>query len=58
MQVPTPFVYQRAGSVDEVIGLPERLGLLLVRKLRLANLEDVIDSNDLHAELGYTTVRW
>ena len=67
MQVPAPFDYERAGSVDEAIGLLERLGssarlvagghsLLPMMKLRLANLEYVIDINDLHDELGYIRV--
>ena len=64
MQVPAPFEYQRATSVDEAIGLLDRLGsearliagghsLLPMMKLRLANLEYVVDINDLHDELGY-----
>ncbi len=64
MQVPAPFEYKRATSVDEAIGLLDRLGsearliagghsLLPMMKLRLANLEYVIDINDLHDELGY-----
>src|SRR3954453_23564668 len=64
MQVPAPFEYERATSVDHAIGLLERLGdsarliagghsLLPMMKLRLVNLEYVIDINDLHAELGY-----
>ena len=64
MQVPAPFEYERATSVDQAIGLLERLGgsarlvagghsLLPMMKLRLANFEYLIDINDLHAELGY-----
>lgn len=64
MQVPAPFEYERATSVDQAIGLLERLGssarlvagghsLLPMMKLRLANLEYLIDINDLHGELGY-----
>lgn len=64
MQVPAPFEYERATSVDHAIGLLERLGsssrlvagghsLLPMMKLRLANLEYLIDINDLHDELGY-----
>src|SRR3954452_24565448 len=64
MQVPAPFEYERATSVDEAIGLMERLGsearliagghsLLPMMKLRLANFEYLIDINDLHGELGY-----
>ncbi len=66
MQVPAPFDYERATSVEHAIGLLERLGegsrlvagghsLLPMMKLRLANLEYVIDINDLHDELGYIT---
>jgi carbon-monoxide dehydrogenase medium subunit len=64
MQVPAPFEYERATSVDEAISLMERLGsearlvagghsLLPMMKLRLANFEYLIDINDLHDELGY-----
>jgi aerobic carbon-monoxide dehydrogenase medium subunit len=64
LQVPAPFEYERATSVDHAIGLLERLGntsrliagghsLLPMMKLRLANLEYLIDINDLHDELGY-----
>lgn len=64
MQVPAPFEYERATSVDHAIGLLERLGsssrlvagghsLLPMMKLRLVNLEYLIDINDLHDELGY-----
>jgi len=67
MQVPAPFEYERATSVDQAIGLMERLGgsarlvagghsLLPMMKLRLANFEYLIDINDLHAELGYIRV--
>jgi aerobic carbon-monoxide dehydrogenase medium subunit len=67
MQVPAPFEYERASSVDNAIALLERLGsearlvagghsLLPMMKLRLANLEYVIDINDLHDELGYVRV--
>jgi carbon-monoxide dehydrogenase medium subunit len=67
MQVPAPFEYERATSVDHAIGLMERLGsearlvagghsLLPMMKLRLANLEYLIDINDLGAELGDLTV--
>jgi len=71
MQVPAPFEYERATSVDHAIGLLDRLGetarlvaggqsLLPMMKLRLANFEYLIDINDLHGELGYITVepRW
>ena len=64
MQVPAPFEYERATSVDQAIGLLDRLGdsarlvagghsLLPMMKLRLANFEYLIDINDLHSELGY-----
>ncbi|MFI5488991.1 FAD binding domain-containing protein [Micromonospora echinaurantiaca] len=64
MQVPAPFEYERATSVDHAIGLLERLGsgarliagghsLLPMMKLRLANFDYLIDINDLHPELGY-----
>ena len=67
MQVPAPFEYERATSVDHAIGLLDRLGdtarlvagghsLLPMMKLRLANFEYLIDINDLHDELGYITV--
>jgi carbon-monoxide dehydrogenase medium subunit len=64
MQVPAPFEYERATSVEHAVGLLGRLGdsarliagghsLLPMMKLRLVNLEYVIDINDLHDELGY-----
>ena len=67
MQVPAPFDYERASTVVEAIGLLERLGsearlvagghsLIPMMKLRLVNLEYVIDINDLHDELGYVRV--
>src|SRR3954452_19344333 len=67
MQVPAPFDYERATSVDQAIGLLERLGdsarlvagghsLLPMMKLRLANFEYLIDLNDLRDELGHITV--
>ncbi len=67
MQVPAPFEYERATSVEHAIGLLDRLGdtarlvagghsLLPMMKLRLANFEYLIDINDLHGELGYITV--
>ncbi len=66
MQVPAPFDYERATSVDHAIGLLTRLGdsarlvagghsLLPMMKLRLANFEYLIDINDLHGELGCIT---
>jgi aerobic carbon-monoxide dehydrogenase medium subunit len=67
MQVPAPFEYERATSVDQAIGLLDRLGdtarlvagghsLLPMMKLRLANFEYLIDINDLHDELGFIKV--
>lgn len=67
MQVPAPFEYERATSVDHAIGLLDRLGdtarlvagghsLLPMMKLRMANFDHLVDINDLHAELGHITV--
>jgi carbon-monoxide dehydrogenase medium subunit len=67
MQVPAPFDYERATSVDHAIGLLERLGgtarliagghsLLPMMKLRLTSVEYLIDINDLRGELGYVRV--
>jgi carbon-monoxide dehydrogenase medium subunit len=67
MQVPAPFDYARAESVDEAIGLLERLGpearlvagghsLLPMMKLRLATPEHLIDINPLVQELDYVRV--
>jgi carbon-monoxide dehydrogenase medium subunit len=67
MQVPAPFEYERAASVEQAIGLLDRLGdtarllagghsLLPMMKLRLAHFEYLIDINDLHRELGYIRV--
>ncbi|MBV9091628.1 MAG: xanthine dehydrogenase family protein subunit M [Mycobacteriaceae bacterium] len=67
MQVPGPFEYERATSVDHAIGLLDRLGegafivagghsLLPMMKLRIANPEYLIDVNDLAPELGYIVV--
>ena len=64
MQVPAPFEYERATSVDHAVSLMERLGstsrliagghsLLPMMKLRLASFDYLIDINDLHDELGY-----
>jgi carbon-monoxide dehydrogenase medium subunit len=64
MQVPAPFEYERATSVDHAISLLDRLGsearliagghsLLPMMKLRLANPEYIIDINDLVEELQY-----
>lgn len=67
MQVPSPFEYERAQSVQHAIALLERLGedarvvagghsLLPMMKLRLADPEYLVDINDLREELGYITV--
>lgn len=67
MQVPGPFEYERATSVDHAVGLLDRLGedamivagghsLLPMMKLRIANPEYLVDINDLAAELGHITV--
>jgi len=64
MQVPAPFEYARASSIDEALELLERLGpearlvagghsLLPMMKLRLATPEHLIDINPLADELGY-----
>ncbi|MFA5710955.1 xanthine dehydrogenase family protein subunit M [Mycolicibacterium sp.] len=64
MQVPGPFEYERATSVDQAVGLLDRLGedamivagghsLLPMMKLRIANPEYLVDINDLADELGY-----
>ncbi|MEY2532935.1 MAG: aerobic carbon-monoxide dehydrogenase medium subunit, partial [bacterium] len=63
MQVPAPFEYERATSVDHALELLQRLGpeariiagghsLLPMMKLRLASPEHLIDINDLH-DLAY-----
>jgi aerobic carbon-monoxide dehydrogenase medium subunit len=67
MQVPAPFDYARATSVEHAIGLLDRLGdtarivagghsLLPMMKLRLANFDHLVDINDLHDELGAIVV--
>lgn len=67
MQVPAPFEYERAESIDHAIGLLERLGsearlvagghsLIPMMRLRLATPEYLIDINDLAGELGYIRV--
>ncbi|BBY80617.1 xanthine dehydrogenase family protein subunit M [Mycolicibacterium pulveris] len=67
MQVPGPFEYERATSVDHAVGLLDRLGdgamvvagghsLLPMMKLRIANPEYLVDINDLVSELGYIEV--
>jgi carbon-monoxide dehydrogenase medium subunit len=64
MQVPAPFDYARASSVEEAIALLERLGpearlvaggqsLLPMMKLRLATPEHLVDINPLESELRY-----
>ena len=63
MQVPAPFEYERATSVDHAVSLLEKLGpeariiagghsLLPMMKLRLATPEHLIDINDL-TDLAY-----
>ena len=65
MQIPPPFEYERATSIDHAIALLDRLGpearlvagghsLLPMMKLRLARPEHLIDINDL--ELAYVRV--
>ncbi|HET7356734.1 MAG TPA: xanthine dehydrogenase family protein subunit M [Nocardioidaceae bacterium] len=67
MQVPAPFDYERATSVEHALQLLDQRGeearliagghsLIPMMKLRLANLEYVIDINDLHDELGYVRI--
>lgn len=67
MQVPAPFEYERATSVDHAIALMERLGsearivagghsLLPMMKLRLAQPEYLIDINDLSSQLEYIKI--
>jgi aerobic carbon-monoxide dehydrogenase medium subunit len=67
VQVPAPFEYERATSVEHAVGLLDRLGdgarlvagghsLLPMMKLRLANFDHLIDINDLHGELGFIAV--
>jgi carbon-monoxide dehydrogenase medium subunit len=64
VQVPAPFEYERATSVDHALELLERLGpearllagghsLLPMMKLRLAAPEFLIDIDPLAEELGY-----
>ena len=64
MQVPAPFDYARASTIDDALGLLERLGpearlvagghsLLPMMKLRLATPEHLIDINPLASELAY-----
>ena len=67
MQVPAPFGYERAASVDDAIALLERHGdearivagghsLLPMMKIRLARPEMLIDINDLEPQLSYLRV--
>jgi len=67
MQVPAPFEYERATSVDHAIELLGRLGasarliagghsLLPMMKLRLVTVDYLIDINDLRRELAYIRV--
>ena len=64
MQVPAPFEYARATSVEEALVLLDRLGpearliagghsLLPMMKLRLATPEHLVDINPLERELRY-----
>jgi carbon-monoxide dehydrogenase medium subunit len=64
MQVPAPFEYERATSVEDALARLSRLGsearviagghsLLPMMKLRLATPEHLVDINDLHGELSY-----
>ena len=66
MQVPAPFEYERATSVEDALALLDRLGpearviagghsLLPMMKLRLAAPEHLVDINDL-ADLDYIRV--
>jgi len=66
LQVPAPFEYARATSVDNAIELLSELGpearllagghsLLPMMKLRLASPEYLIDIDPLAGELGYVT---
>jgi carbon-monoxide dehydrogenase medium subunit len=66
VQVPSPFEYERATSVEHAIGLLEEYGdgarviagghsLLPMMKLRLATFDHLVDINDLHDALGYVT---
>lgn len=65
MQIPPPFEYERATSIDHAIALLDRLGpearlvagghsLLPMMKLRLARPEHLIDINDL--DLAYVRI--
>ena len=63
MQVPAPFEYERAASVDQAIGLLERLGdsarlvagghsLIPMMKLRLAQPGHLVDLQDIGSLKG------
>src|SRR5882724_4752167 len=65
MQIPPPFEYERATSIEHAIALLDRLGpearlvagghsLLPMMKLRLARPEHLIDINDL--DLAYVRI--
>ena len=67
LQVPAPFAYERATSVDHALALLEELGpdarllagghsLLPMMKLRLAQPEYLVDIDPLADELGYITL--
>ena len=67
MQVPAPFEYERATSVDHALGLLERLGdrarliagghsLLPMMKLRLTTVDYLIDINELRRDLAHIRV--
>lgn len=67
MQVPAPFTYERATSVEHAIELLTRLGpearvvagghsLIPMMKLRLATPEALVDINDLASELSYVRI--
>lgn len=67
MQVPAPFEYERATSVEEALTMLAQLGgdarilaggysLLPMMKLRLATPKWLIDIDELAAELGYVEV--
>ena len=68
LQVPAPFGYERATSVEHALALLEELGpearllagghsLLPMMKLRLAQPEYLVDIDPLADELGYIARR-
>jgi carbon-monoxide dehydrogenase medium subunit len=68
VQVPAPFEYERATSIEHALDLLARLGpdarllagghsLLPMMKLRLATPEHLVDIDALAAELGYIRVQ-